>query len=523
MKNILKTSSFILIAFIIGAFVHTTFAGSLTPTSAPASTMYTLDGIYNKLIDNTTSQAEDSASFTTPGSVSATFHSLKDIYESIPTLDATKILTGTTYMGVAGTATAGPAGEYLKKTGQTLCYDDTGNTTDPVPCTGTGQDGDTQKGIAQTYTDNGNGTITDNGTQLVWQKQDDGVSKTFHDALAYCNANTAGLAGSGWRLPNIRELQSIVDYSTANPAINSTYFPSTQSDYYWSSTTYQNPGNENNAWIVNFNNGNQDNDNKDNSNFVRCVRALPPPALSLFYILMSSIFTLEKLYRAYKDCMIGKKNTANALLFEINREKFLLELLAELQDGSYEISRHICFIVTYPTPREIFAADFRDRIVHHLLYSELYDFFDADFIPHSYANRRGKGTHRAVSTLRTNIKKIKQNAGGGYFLKLDIQSFFRSINKDILFAILKRKIQKNQVGDSAGGGTHYGLKKSCGSAVKLSFTTQRRTSSTKAIPASRCSSQKQNRFFTPKARGFPSATSPANFSPMFISMSSTSL
>lgn len=137
---------------------------------------------------------------------------------------------------------------------------------------------------------------------------------------------------------------------------------------------------------VNFNNGNTNNNNKTNSNYVRCVRALPPPALSLFTIFMS-IFTLEKLYKAYKSCQKGKKNTVNALSFEMEREKNLLSLLCELKSGKYEISRSIYFVVTNPTAREIFAANFRDRIVHHLLCNEIQNIFEDDFISGSYANR----------------------------------------------------------------------------------------------------------------------------------------
>jgi hypothetical protein len=106
-KKVLQVSFLVVSAFIIGAFVHTTFAGSLTPVASPASTMYRLEDIYNKLIDNTTSATEGAQSFTTPGSVSATFHTLKEIFENIPDLDASKILSGTTYMGVDGTASAG--------------------------------------------------------------------------------------------------------------------------------------------------------------------------------------------------------------------------------------------------------------------------------------------------------------------------------------------------------------------------------------------------------------------------------
>ena len=157
---------------------------------------------------------------------------------------------------------------------------------------------------------------------------------------------------------------------------------------------------------------------------------------------MSTIFTLEKLYLAYKECKKGKKNTINALNFELNREKNLLNLLYDLQSRRYEISRHIYFIIKSPTVREIFAADFRDRIVHHLLYNELYDVFDKSFIFSSYSNRREKGTHAAVNNLRKNIREIEYFYSSSFCLKLDIQSFFRSINKDILYDLVKKGIEK---------------------------------------------------------------------------------
>ncbi len=164
-----------------------------------------------------------------------------------------------------------------------------------------------------------------------------------------------------------------------------------------------------------------------------------------------SIFTLQNLYRAYKDCHRGKKKTANALLFELNREKNLIQLLSELQSGRYQISRHVCFIIAYPTPREIFAADFRDRIVHHLLCNEIFALFEQDFIYNSFANRKGKGTHRAVTKARQFIAEVGRERKGNYYLKLDIQSFFRSIDKHILFSLINEKI-------SVGGGANYLVK-----------------------------------------------------------------
>jgi RNA-directed DNA polymerase len=161
---------------------------------------------------------------------------------------------------------------------------------------------------------------------------------------------------------------------------------------------------------------------------------------------MSTIFTLEKLWRAYEDCQKRKKNTVNALKFELNREKNLVKLLDDLKSHRYKISRHICFIVTVPTPREIFAADFRDRIVHHLLYRELYKMVDADLIADSYANRQGKGTHAAVYQIQKFIKEVKIETGGGFYLKLDVQGFFRSIDRKILFKILEDKLLKKVPG-----------------------------------------------------------------------------
>jgi retron-type reverse transcriptase len=153
---------------------------------------------------------------------------------------------------------------------------------------------------------------------------------------------------------------------------------------------------------------------------------------------MQEVFTLEKLWQAYRDCRYRKKNTLNALRFEYNREKNLIALLQELKSRRYRISRHICFIIEDPTVREIFAADFRDRIVHHLLYNEVKKLFEADFIENSFANRIGKGTHKGVEIVKQYLKEIPHDS---YYLKLDIKSFFCSINKNILFEIIKEKIQ----------------------------------------------------------------------------------
>lgn len=156
-----------------------------------------------------------------------------------------------------------------------------------------------------------------------------------------------------------------------------------------------------------------------------------------------TIFTIENIYKAYNDCIKHKKNTANALKFELKREKNLFNLLKDLRDKKYKISRHICFVVTEPTAREIFAADFRDRIVHHILYNETKDLFEIKFIEESYANRDGKGTHKAVKKLRYHMVRGGKDGRKLFYLKMDIKGFFRSIDKNILYNEIKGVIIKS--------------------------------------------------------------------------------
>jgi len=163
-------------------------------------------------------------------------------------------------------------------------------------------------------------------------------------------------------------------------------------------------------------------------------------SISFFDLKNMTIFTFEKIYKAYQDCRKLKKNTVNALKFEMDREKNLVKLLNELRDRKYKISRHICFVVTSPAPREIFAADFRDRIIHHLLCNEIQDIFESEFSSNSYANRINYGTHKAVKKLKWYFGRGGIDGQKLYFLKMDIKSFFRSIDKERLWGIVKNKI-----------------------------------------------------------------------------------
>jgi hypothetical protein len=117
--------------------------------------------------------------------------------------------------------------------------------------------------------DNSDGTVTDTNTGLMWQQAEAGVM-TWEEALAYCE--TFELAGhDDWRLPNINELQSIVEYEYNNPSIDTALFPGTNSGAYWSSTTYANT--TGGAWTVNFDHGYVGGLDKFGGRNVRAVRA----------------------------------------------------------------------------------------------------------------------------------------------------------------------------------------------------------------------------------------------------------
>ncbi|MBF0099455.1 MAG: DUF1566 domain-containing protein [Desulfobacterales bacterium] len=129
------------------------------------------------------------------------------------------------------------------------------------------------------YTDNGNGTITDETTGLMWQKTDDGTSRSLNDALVYCeNLSFAGY--SDWRLPNVNELLSISD-TRYNPAIDPIFI--CLSAGYWSSSTLVLSAD--NAWYVDFNNGNDISGKITNSYYVRAVRT--PPSVVLYNLNIS--------------------------------------------------------------------------------------------------------------------------------------------------------------------------------------------------------------------------------------------
>ena len=107
---------------------------------------------------------------------------------------------------------------------------------------------------------------------------------------------------------------------------------------------------------------------------------------------MNNWLTLSDLYESYLDCRRKKRNTHSCAAFERNEATNLMKLYRDLNGGHYEIGYSNAFCVTRPKVREIFASDFRDRIVHHLLIMKTMPLFEQYFIDDSYNCRKGKGT-----------------------------------------------------------------------------------------------------------------------------------
>jgi RNA-directed DNA polymerase len=146
---------------------------------------------------------------------------------------------------------------------------------------------------------------------------------------------------------------------------------------------------------------------------------------------------------AYLDCRQDKRASTSALAFEANAERNLVDLHAELVAGNYRPGRSICFVITRPKAREVWAASFRDRIVHHLLYNHISPRFHARFTADSCACIPGRGTLYAARRLEHQIRSETANwHRPAHYLKCDLANFFVSIDKHVVGRMLARQIRE---------------------------------------------------------------------------------
>lgn len=166
-------------------------------------------------------------------------------------------------------------------------------------------------------------------------------------------------------------------------------------------------------------------------------------------------------YKASRRCRRRKRATPQAQFYEAYLLDNLVETVQALGSGSWRPRRPVCFTVDKPKAREIHAANYHDRVVHHWLVPRLEELYEPVFIHDVYSNRPGKGTHLAVKRLQSFMRGVVRNPREqtahlrsrkdesvnkwpcrGYFLQLDIKNFFNSIDRKILFILLQKRLRK---------------------------------------------------------------------------------
>lgn len=192
----------------------------------------------------------------------------------------------------------------------------------------------------------------------------------------------------------------------------------------WSSSEHVN---SNNAWNVNSG-GTVGGNNKNNSNAVRAVAALGDEQMEAF---ICAMFDCSSHKRTAKQCV------EYLILFEFD----LPWLAFEVYNGQYQPTTSICFGVAHPNLREIFAANFRDRVVQHWVIIRVEPLLEDRFNETgnvSYNCRKGFGTQRAVTDAAALIERVTNNYSSEAWIgHYDIKSFFCSISKDVLWCMLE--------------------------------------------------------------------------------------
>ena len=208
-----------------------------------------------------------------------------------------------------------------------------------------------------------------------------------------------------------------------------------QSANYWASTE----NSRNNAWNVNSNDGNTNGNNKYNSQSVRAAVAYG-----------GFKEAIKAVYEAYLDCKRGKMSSPYTIAYIEIAVDDLPRLAYEIYTAIYKPTVSICFLVKYPKLREVFAAYFRDRIVHHWIIIRLEPLFERRFQQMgniSFNCRKGFGTLAAVKAAEKGMREVSCNyTHQAWVFKGDLVSFFMSIRRNLLWYLLERFIRRHYDG-----------------------------------------------------------------------------
>lgn len=204
--------------------------------------------------------------------------------------------------------------------------------------------------------------------------------------------------------------------------------PISSDESYWSSVQ----NNNNNAYTLSLSSGMANNYTKNSSYRVRaCCNEVKYP------------LSFDSIIEAYYNCRENKKRKNECVRFSFERENKLVELYEQVIRGEYKTLPSKAFIVNYPTYREVFAADFRDRIIHHWIALRIEPLMEQEFIDDTYNCRKGKGTSYAVRRCSELFQEKSCNyTKEAYIMKWDLKGYFMSIDKNKLWKKVERLINE---------------------------------------------------------------------------------
>lgn len=155
----------------------------------------------------------------------------------------------------------------------------------------------------------------------------------------------------------------------------------------------------------------------------------------------------EYIFEAFRLCMRHKSSSPSAIKYFPSYQRDLLRLVDEINDRTYRPSTSITFIVTKPKLREVFAAGFRDRIVHHYVAMRIEPLFEELFCERTFNCRKGKGVLFGVNMLKEDIRECSEGYKKDvWVVKFDLKGFFMSIDVNLLNNMLQKFIQENYFG-----------------------------------------------------------------------------
>lgn len=168
--------------------------------------------------------------------------------------------------------------------------------------------------------------------------------------------------------------------------------------------------------------------------------------MKVVHDIYDKVISVENILACWYEFKKGKANKSDVMSFERYLEDNIFLLHEELKSKMYKHAPYDTFYIYDPKYRVISKATVKDRLVHHIVFNDLYRIFDPTFIYHSYASRLHRGTHLAVKNVARSLRKVSKNYNQqAYALKCDIKKFFDSVDHQKLLQLIQKRVSDSQL------------------------------------------------------------------------------